>query len=445
MNDQQYNFVADEVGLSELLRPLWQRRWHIIFFTLLMTLVVAAYISQLKPSYKASAILQIGSNKPNSTLSIDDAFHESNASKEQIQTQFELLRSRKFAERVVARLKLATNKEFLSGKYKEGLSLFSNEDVESVSMAAAVGLFSTKLTIAPISNTELVNISFVSHYPKLAQRIANQIGETYLEYQDELHSVSKESTSQWLVDQLEELGKKLDGSEMALQQYREKEGIVDINGVVGLVGSELSSLTASSLKAVKDKDDLYVTYKAIQSSRNNSKKLLDLREITGHQAYIQLRRAEELIERKVFELEKRYGPKHPKLIAIKAEHESILKRIEAQISDIIESIENDYQTALLKITATQERLSRAKTDYLRLSRLQNKFSQLQREVLTNKELYNNYLVRLKETDAMGNYKSNFYIRFIDKAIEPKSKFAPRSTLIVAIAFILSLTIISIII
>lgn len=443
--EQQYNFVADEVGLSELLRPLWVRRWKIIFFTLLLTLIVASYISQLKPSYKATAILQIGSNKPNSTLSIDDAFHDNAASKEQVQTQYELLRSRKFAERVVARLKLNTNAEFLSGKYKEGLGLFQNDDVKEISLSTAVDMFAAKLTISPINNTELVKISFISYSPKLAQRIANQIGETYLEYQDELHSVSKESTSQWLVDQLEELGKKLDTSEQALQLYREREGIVDINGVVGLVGSELTALTASSLQAVKDRDDLYVTYKAIQQNRNNVSRLLDLKEVTGHSAFIQLRRAEEQIERKVFELAKRYGPKHPKLIAIRAEHESIKNRIDGQINDIIEAVESDYEGAVAKVTATQERLERAKVDFLRLSRLQNKFSQLQREVLTNQELYNNYLVRLKETDAMGNYKSNFYIRFIDKAIEPKGKFAPRSTLIVAIAFILSATLISIII
>ena len=445
LNDQQYNFVAEEVGLSELLRPLWVRRWQIVFFTLMMTLIVAAYISQLKPSYKATAILQIGSNKPNSTLSIDDAFHEKNASKEQIQTQYELLRSRKFAERVVSRLSLTKDPEFLSGKYKDSGIFFRNDKATEVSVSSAVGSFASKLAIVPINNTELVRISFTSYSPKLSQRIANQIGETYLEYQDEIHSVSKESTSQWLVDQLEELGKKLDASELALQKFREQEDIVDINGVAGLVGSELTALTASSLKAVKAKDDLYVTYLAIQEDRSNHKKLLDLREVSNDKAYVQLRRSEEEIERKFFEMAKRYGPKHPKFIAVQAELESIQIRIRNQVIEVTESLENDYQSAIAKIKANEVRVSKAKQDFLRLSRLQNKFSQLQREVATNKQLYSNYLVRLKETDAMGNYKSNFYIRFIDKAIEPKGKSAPRSTLIVMVAFVLSMVVISILI
>ena len=90
-----------------------------------------------------------------------------------------------------------------------------------------------------------------------------------------------------------------------------------------------------------------------------------------------------------------------------------------------------------------ERLTKAKTDYLRLSKLENKFSQLQREVDTNKELYNNYLVRLKEADAMGNYNANFYVRFIDKAVLPKVPFAPRKGLLVIVSFVLALILTSI--
>ena len=54
-------------------------------------------------------------------------------------------------------------------------------------------------------------------------------------------------------------------------------------------------------------------------------------------------------------------------------------------------------------------------------------------------------MRLKEADAMGNYKANFYVRFIDKAITPKSQFAPNKTLIVILSFILSAAFISIVI
>jgi capsular exopolysaccharide synthesis family protein len=443
---QHYNIPNEDIALSEVLRPLWVRRWKITFFTLLLTLAVAFYVSLLKPSYKATAILQIGSNKPSNTLSINDAFNESSASLEQILTQYELLRSRKFAERVITRLNLVEHQEFNSNKYNDKIPFLKNTKDKNVfnSLNSVVNAFQSRLIISPIANTELVKITFTSYTPELAKQVANQIGETYLQYQDEIHRASKESTSQWLVDQLEELGKKLESSEQSLQEYRETEGLVDIRGVVGLVGAELTELTSSATKAAKNEDDLKETYQYIQTHKNDITELVELNEVNSQTTYIQLRRAQEVIERKVYEQAKRYGPKHPVLIAVKAELESVEKRIKAHILDVVISLEKDYFSSVAKVKSTNKRLALAKQDFLRLSRLKNKFSQLQREVDTNKELYNNYLVRLKEADAMGNYKANFYVRFIDKAIIPKTQFAPNKKLVVIVSFFMSLMIISIV-
>lgn len=437
----------EEVALKEVLSPLWSRRWKILFFTLLMTLVVTFYVSLLKPSFQATAILQIGSNKPANTLSINDAFNESNASQEQVQTQFELLRSRKFAERVISRLNLTEHQEFRSGKYNDKITFLG--DLNKLNGAAPISIvipaFQSRLKISPIAGTELVKITFVSYSPELSKQVANQIGQTYLQYQDEVHSASKESTSQWLVDQLEELGKKLESSEQALQDYREQEGLVDVHGVAGLVSSELNELTSSALQAEKKEDELAVTYQYIQSNKNSFVQLAELHEISSASSYRQLRSSEEQLARRINELSQRYGPKHPKRISVEAELKSLQESMQQQVSDIIITVEKNYFSAVEKVKATNARLTEAKNNYLRLSRLKNKFSQLEREVDTNKELYNNYLVRLKEADAMGNYKANFYVRFIDKAITPKGKFAPNRSLIVVMAFVLSLAIISIIV
>ncbi|WP_085299921.1 GumC family protein [Cognaticolwellia mytili] len=439
--------VNDEVALKEILTPLWARRWKIVFFTLLVSFSVAFYVSLLKPSYKATAILQIGSSKPANTLSIDDAFNESSASKEQIQTQYELLRSRKFAERVISQLNLVQHSEFNSGKYNDKISFFAEmgQRKKNPSIRDIVTDFLARLNISPISGTELVKITFSSYSPELSQKVANQVGVTYLQYQDEIHSASKETTSQWLVDQLEELGKKLEISEQSLQEYRENEGIVDIQGIVGLVSGQLSELTSEALKAAKLQDDLGVTYQEIQKNRLSFEKLLQMQEVHNESAFVLLKRNEEKAARKLNELAQRYGPKHPKRIAAQSELDSLERRMEAQILSVVTSIEKDYFNAVEKVNATEQRLAEAKKDYIRLSRLQNKFSQLSREVDTNKELYNNYLVRLKEADAMGNYKANFYVRFIDKAIMPTGQFAPNRTLAVMISFILAMVFISIVI
>lgn len=442
---QTYNFADDDVSLKELLTPLWNRRWKIIVLTLLAGLVVAMYVSLLKPKYQSSAILQIGSNISSNTLSINDAFNnETVASYELIQTQYEILRSRKFAERVVAQLNLVEHPEFRVNKYNDRFAFLADDDLtEKPSLSSVVSRFRSQLTISPIPSTELVKITFSSYYPELTAKVANQVGQAYLQYQDEIHSSTKENTSQWLVDQLEELGKKLEASEVALQQFRESEGVVDVKGISGLISDEIGVLTSEDLAAEKHLGDLKIIYSFIKENKGNITKLAELRDVNRHGTYIQFKKNEEQIERKISEMMRRYGSKHPKRIAVEAELRTIRESISQFVTAQTQSIEKEYFSAIEKVKATKARLETAKSDFLRLSRLTNKFSQLQREVDTNKELYNNYLIRLKETDAMGNYTATFYVRFLDKAIVPKGPYSPRKTLMVLVSLILACIAVSI--
>ncbi len=160
-NNTIFQPEADDVSIKEIVSPLWNRRWLILFFTLFITLICAVYVSSLKPSFIATAVLQIGNNKPNQALSINDAFDESKASTEQIQTQYELLRSRKFAERVIAQLDLRNDRDFISGKYKDNYREFFNKPkITTISIEGAVATFQARLNVTPITNTELVKKVF---------------------------------------------------------------------------------------------------------------------------------------------------------------------------------------------------------------------------------------------------------------------------------------------
>lgn len=440
------NQSGDEVDLNEIFKPIFQRLWKIILLSLVFTSFAFFYLSLLKPSYQATATLQIGSTKPSTTLSIKDAFNESNISSVQVATQFELLKSRKFAERVIKKLNLLATNEFNSSKYNDQIRfLKTDHDVKKVSLESAITLFQQRLSITPVTKTELVRITYTAFSPERAKNVANQIGETYLQYQNDIQRSSQENTSTWLVEQLTDLELKLQVSESALQQFREDEGIVDTKGVVGLVAGELTQLTSSLLRTTRSQDDLKVIYQYIIKSESAPETLVELHEINSNTSFMRLRSTEDTIERKKHELSRRYGPKHPKIIAIEAELESVKRRIKSKAVAISQSIVKDYFSIKEKVKATQVRLKEAKVNFLRLSRLDNKFSQLKREVQTNKELYNSYLIRFKEADAMEGYKANLYVRFIDRASTPKSQIAPKKKLIMMLAFTLSVMMLSVIV
>ncbi|MCI2285101.1 polysaccharide biosynthesis tyrosine autokinase [Colwellia sp. MSW7] len=448
MNNQSLDKHNNEdgLGLDELFKPVFQRLWKIFLLSFVITALVFVYLSLLKPSYQATATLQIGSTKPSATLTIKDAFKESNVSSVQIETQFELLKSRKFAARVIEKLNLLDSDEFIENKFRDSVGfLNSDHSNKTILLESAISTFQQRLLIKPLAKTELVKISYTSNSPERAKKIANQIGETYLEYQNDIYLSSQENTSTWLIEQLTGLELKLQASERSLQKFREDENIVDIKSVVGLVDGELTELTSSLLRITRTHDDLKITYQYIIENQAAPSKLVELNEISNNNAFIKLRSIEDAIEQKKHELSRRYGPKHPKIIAIQAELDAVKERIQNKAVTLSQSIVEEYSILKEKVKATQNRLKEAKANYLRLSRLDNQFSQLQREVRTNKELYNSYLIRFKEADAMGNYKANLYVRFIDRATTPKTAIAPRKKLTLLIAFILSLMVLVVIV
>jgi capsular exopolysaccharide synthesis family protein len=439
LGSQANQFIDEDISLNEMFRPLWANRWKVLFISLLITVLVTLYVSILKPTYRATSILQIGINQPSQTLSINDAFNESIASEEQINTQYELLKSRKFAVRVIEELDLLGHPEFTANKYKEGIvpAGFANQEQTNASLNSVIGQIRGGLTIKPVAMTELVHISFDAYDPELAKNIANQMGHTYLKYQEELHSASKESTSHWLVEQLENLEIKLKSSERNLQEFREREQIVDTKGVLGLISDELADLTAEELRIERRKDSLAITSRYVNANSGDYKRLAAVPEVANHPAFIQDKKYEDDVTHKLSEIAKRYGPKHPKRISVEAELATVKERLESTVKEISSSLQEAYLTEQERGKAIANRVASAKADFLRLTRLKNEFSQLEREVETNKQLYDTYLIRLKEADAMADYKANFYVRFIDKAVVPKSPIKPRKSLIVMLVLFLS--------
>ena len=442
-NNMVSHFDEDTVSLEEIVRPVWSNRYIVVAVTSVFVLAAVIFVSMLKPIYQATATLQIGSNQPSQTLSINDAFNEKSASVEQIRTQYELLKSRKFALRVIEELSLIEHPEFTGNKYRYLLSKSEEEMAVLPSLNAVIDGFRERLTITPIEKTELVHIGFKAYSPELAKLVADQVAQTYLEYQDELHSASKENTTLWLVDQLGELEDKLKLSEGKLQSFRESQKIVDSKGVLGLISDQLTELTSESLTIIKQREDMAFVNDFVTKHRGNDSKLLMLPEIANHQSYLQLDRLKNEKERRLSEVSKRYGPKHPTRISVEAELASVRERISSKLDELVVSFQYDYIQLVEQENLTDMRLQKAKNDFVRLTKLENEFSQLKREVETNKELYNTYLVRLKEADAMGEFKANFYVRIIDRAVAPKAPIKPKKALIVVVAAMAGFLLISI--
>ena len=98
---------GDELNIDfrHYIRILRKHRWSIIGLTSLIILLSAFYVYTATPIYKSTATLLIESKKAN-VVSIEEIYGFDGANAEYYQTQFELLKSRALAEKVIKKLNL---------------------------------------------------------------------------------------------------------------------------------------------------------------------------------------------------------------------------------------------------------------------------------------------------------------------------------------------------
>jgi capsular exopolysaccharide synthesis family protein len=230
---------------------------------------------------------------------------------------------------------------------------------------------------------------------------------------------------------------KLDVSERKLQEYREANGLVDVEGVNTLVAKEIDQITEQLINARARRLELRGTYEQLQSlDVKTFESLSSLPTILNNPLVVNLRESETDVELKVSELSKRYGPLHPKMIAAQSDLEAVRESMLTQMMRIASGIENDFVVAKAKERSLQEALDGSKKEVRELNRTEFALNEHLREVSSNRKLYDTFFDRISETSATGDLQTA-NARIVDPAVLPDDPIKPNKKLMVLLAMVVS--------
>src|SRR5215471_17268382 len=171
-------YSEETVHFMDYWRVIATRRWTI--FAVLATVVIVTTIYTVKqtPIYQATASIQIDKENPN-ILSFKDVYAV-DAEDDTLRTQFEVLKSRSLARRVIEQLKLDRVGEFqpdASGVFGSAVQyirdFFSSKRIDSTDpdhLRPIIDAYLDRLDVAPVRQARLVEIHFESKDPELAAR-----------------------------------------------------------------------------------------------------------------------------------------------------------------------------------------------------------------------------------------------------------------------------------
>jgi succinoglycan biosynthesis transport protein ExoP len=450
---QQYNqedfFEEESIDLRHYWRVLMRFKWGILGLGLLSAIITALVLINADDIYESSATLMIESTSQN-IASIEELYGIETQSREYFNTQFELLRNRSLAERVVRELNLLEHPDFrpeadsgfslrgfISGLIPSGNTGNSayRADPEQVLFNQVLNTFNNKLTITPIRNTDLVDVTFESTDPVLAANVANNLANAYIENYLEQRLASTQQATGWMTDRLSGLRATLDESESRLQAFIESENVVDIEGMAAALNvQELDELTTQNNQARRERAEAETLFRQIQQINNSAstQELLAIPAVLNHPSLERVQDNLNEVEQQIAELSQRYGRNHPRMIALNSQLNEVMANLGRQVQQVLRSIENDYRAALDNERVTQERLDTAIASYQNVNSKSFDLAALQREVETNRELYDTFFSRLRETDEADSFQASPAI-IVDPAVPAINPSKPRRSLITAIA------------
>lgn len=445
------------IDLARLFRVVMRHKWEILGLAFALALATGLIVFSMEPVYEARASIVLESEEAN-VVNVEQVYSLGTGSYEYTETQFEILKSRSLAERVVRELKLYEHpafvregeaevpwygfnlKSLLPLSKKEPPVQLTEEEKHEKLVQAVTAQVVDGLTVNPVEYSFIVYLGYEFTDPELAAQIVNAIAQGFIDSNLENRLSGTVQATGWLSERLAELKENLRISEQALQDFREREGLVSVEGVTGLGGSELRVLSQRLEDARKSRIEAQNIKEDVQGMSNpTTEELLTVPAVLQHPLISQLSKEQANAERKVAELAKRYGPLHPKMIAAQSDLTTADEALASEVRKVVSGISREYEIARRNESQLQATWEASKSELQDFNRKEFQLQELQREVDTNRELYDIFFTRMKSVSETGGFEKP-HARILDRAMVPGVPVKPNKRLSVTLAFVLGLVI-----
>lgn len=442
-------FGPPSEGMIDL-RRIWHvvlKRWWVLAGSLALFLIAGVVITLLStPVYRASATIQID-REAAQVVDVEGVLptESTQGAQEFYQTQYGLLKSRSLADRVVTGLGLAADPLYAEDNRR------SPGQARPAAIAPAqtadrkrqaIAQFSRNLRVTQSVNSRLVTISYDSPDPVLARSVVNTITETFISSNLERRFEASSYARRFLEERIEQLRARLEESERELVAYAAQQQIINIPNASGsaevgnqgrsLISSSLEALNASLSAAKTDRIEAEQRWRSAQASSG-----LALSEVLASPTIQILRqqRAEAVSERQT--LLQRFQEDYPAVQQAAARIAELDAQLAAEARDVRQSLQGQFASAAAAERSIEAEIAQLRVRSTDLSQRSIRYNILQRELDTNRVLYDGLLQRYREIGIAGGVGTN-NVSVIDRAETPVDPVAPKPLINLALAGLLGL-------
>ena len=404
------------LDFATLVRIIHHWRWLVLGAVAVGLLGAVAITLLTTPIYRAWVTLE--ANPPTFSVS-DDQSREREASNTDsydfVATQVGLVSSKSVAERTAQELNLANNPAVVR----------QNVDA-SQRLKMATAIVSGGLKVIPPQTGQLIKFSYDSPSPQLAAMVANGVADSFINSALQRRYEASAYARNFLERQIAKTRNDLEHSERALVAYAQSQGIINTAAVGGKESGDTDSLQGESLVALnKALADATARRVAAEGAYRQSLATGPTSEITGSTQGLRQQKATlegEYQQKRTF-----LKPEHPEMLSLRSQIDELDKQIVRESAQMASGRNNsllaEYRAAVSAERGLQARVAGLKGDVLNLRGRSIQYHILQREVDTNRSLYDALLQRYKEIGVAGGVGSA-PVSIVDRADVPALPFKP---------------------
>ena len=443
--------IIEQIDLRDYLRVILKRRWSIITVFAIIVVSVTIHTYAATPIYQATTRLIIDKENPN-VMSIQEVMAVDASGTDYYQTQYKIIESRNVARAVIKRLNLDKNEEFVpkprdnflanlkrsvqktAAAFKKAVvALLRTREVSSSQSLKEhdpdynlVSGFISRIEVKPIRNSRLVDVSFEAKDPVLAAKITSTLAQAYIEQNLDTKLKAVKGAVRWLHTRIVAEREKVEKSEQALLAYKNRHSIVTdfTSDVEKITAQKLAHLNTQIVEAESVRVEAETRYKQALALKGTPDMLDSIPEVLNNNLIQQIKSMEVELYKRTSELSKKYGQKHPQMVAIRAELKTLQKRKGYEVKRVVNSLNNEYQVARAREESMKAALAKQRKESLDLNQKAIEYGVLQREVESARQMYQLLITRFKETSLTEDMKTG-NIRILDRAEVSKSPVKPR--------------------
>ncbi|MDT9599701.1 GumC family protein [Sphingosinicella rhizophila] len=420
-----------DLNLSTILRIASEWRWLILGAAAVAIAVAIVVTFLTTPQYRATAVLELN---PPAVEILEDSMTKSGGNNDQqyLSTQYGLLASKSLAERVAQEMNLASNESFVSA-----------EADRATRVKIATAILSSNFEVSPVQGSRLVRISYSSPSPDLAARITNSFADNFINANLERRYEASSYARQFLERQIATIKGDLEKSERELVAYAQRQSIINTGasqgqpGQGGGAGSDTASIQGASLLAMNQALAVAQARRIAAEQRyRQMSSASTTAEITASTAPMRQWRAQ--LEAEYQNKLSSFKPDYPDMVRLRNQIEALDQQIKREAGTVAggnnASLLAEFQAAAAEERSLQERVEQLKSTVLNLRGRSIQYNILQREVDTNRSLYDALLQRYKEIGVAGGVGTNT-VSVVDPAEPPGGPYKPNLVLNVLIGLL----------